>query len=270
MFERFDARRPDPVFERKRGLSLLLASLAYALAGAYGVLTSPEEEVAVELEPEVKDFAVEEEVEEEEIEEEEAPPPPPEPPPPQPRPKQKPKPQPKLVPDEVPDAPLPELDQVNPDKLFGTGEGGVGSGQRQPEKKPEKKPEKQVEKKPEKKPEKKIDPTKPVKRPEGATVPKPSDSNKPPDYPKELRNEGIEGEVVIKLHVHRDGKVKGGKILRVTATATGEAAQEKAKNLFKKAVIAAVRSWTYTPSKLKGEPISVWIIVNIPFKLKAG
>ena len=28
MFERFDARRPDPVFERKRGLSLLLASLA--------------------------------------------------------------------------------------------------------------------------------------------------------------------------------------------------------------------------------------------------
>jgi len=115
-----------------------------------------------------------------------------------------------------------------------------------------------------------IDPTKPVDRPEKATVPQADAGNKAPGYPSELREAGVEGEVVVKLHVHRDGTVKGAKILRSSNTATGAEQQAAADKAFKSAVIAAIKAWKYSPSKLDGEPISVWIIVNFPFKLTAG
>jgi outer membrane biosynthesis protein TonB len=70
--------------------------------------------------------------------------------------------------------------------------------------------------------------------------------------------------------VHRDGTVKGAKILRSSNTATGTDEQAAADKAFKSAVIAAIKAWKYTPSKLDGQPISVWIIVNFPFKLTAG
>jgi TonB family protein len=71
----------------------------------------------------------------------------------------------------------------------------------------------------------------------------PDKANKTPDYPSELRDEGIEGEVVLKLHVYRDGTVKGAKILRVTSTATGDEANET---------------------------ITIWLMQTIPFKLTGG
>ncbi len=271
MFRGFDPSRNEPMIPRQRGRATVLALVSYLLAGGYGVYsTQGEEEVEVGLEPEIKDFAVEEEPEPEpEIEEEDLPPPPPEAPPPKPR-QSKPKPKLVPIPDKLPEGPPPEADTAREDKAYGTGT-GTGTGQRTG--KPKAKPA-AAKPKPKPKPEAKkktvIDPEKPIKRPEGASVPKPNPANKPPSYPSALQNEGIEGEVVLKLHVHRDGKVRGAKILRVTTTATGEEAQAKAKLLLKKAAIAAIKIWTYTPSKLGKQTISVWIIVNMPFRLRAG
>ncbi len=271
MFRGFDPSSRQPVIPRQRGLATILAVASYLLAGGYGVWsTQGEDEVEVALEPEIKDFAVEEEPEPEpEIEEEDLPPPPPEAPPPKPRKKPKPKPRP-IVPDKLPDGPPPEADTAREDKSYGTG-AGTGTGQRTGKPKPKATPKPKQKPKPETKKKKTvIDPEKPIKRPEGASVPKPNPNNKAPTYPSALQSQGIEGEVVLKLHVHRDGKVRGAKILRVTTTATGEEAQKKAKLLLKKAAIAAIKTWTYTPSKLGKQTISVWIIVNMPFRLRAG
>ncbi len=271
MFHGFDPATRDQVLERRNKRSLLITGVAYlALFGSWLALDrSKEKTVEVLLEPEVKDFAVQEEPEPEPEEE----PPPPPPPDIAPKPKaDKPKPKPKPeLPRVIPEGPPPETDKPSEDKNFGTGQNpGAGQAKKPEVKKPEvKKPE---AKKPEppKPASEPIDPTKPVDRPEKASVPQPDAGNKPPAYPQELRDAGVEGEVVVKLHVHRDGTVKGAKILRSTNTATGEDEKTAADKAFKGAVIAAIKAWKYSPSKLDGEPISVWIIVNFPFKLTAG
>ncbi len=272
MFHGFDTATRDQVFERRNKRSLLLAGLSYFVLFASWIAMDHDKQATVDvvLEPEIKDFAVEEEPEPE-PEEEPPPPPPPEvaPKPQAEKPKPKPKPE---VPKAIPDAPLPEQERPAADKNFGTGqEGGTGTAKPKPEKKPEP-PKKVVEKKPDppKPAAEVIDPTKPIDRPEKASVPVADAGNKAPDYPKAQRDAGVEGEVVVKVHVHQDGTVKGAKILRSTSTATSEDDKAAAEKAFKSAVIAAIKTWKYTPSKLGGQTISVWIIVNFPFKLTAG
>lgn len=273
MFGGFDPARRDPVFERRRGASTLIALGIYLVAGGYGVYLHYQKDKVVDvlLEPEIKDFATEEAPEPEPEPEEEAPPPPPEP---QPKPKvERPKPKPKLIPDKLPDGPPPEQDKARDDKAYGSGQpGSGGSGSGKGDARPEKKPE--AEKKPEPpkpKPKvEKIDPTVPIDRPERSTPPKPDPGNAVPEYPKSLRDQGVEGQIVIKLHVANDGSVKGMKVLRKTNNATGDEAQEAASKLFLKAVVAAVKTWKYTPCKYQGQAISVWIPVTIPFTLKGG
>jgi protein TonB len=273
MFEGFDPATREQVFDRRNKRSFILALFGHVLViGAWAYRDRLREpEVTVQLEPEIKDFAVEDQPEPE-VEEEPPPPPPPDVPKPQPQAKPKPRPKPE-VPKVIPEGPPPEAAKPGADKAFGTGEntGGNGTGQAKPkvEKKPE--PPKPPPPKPvPPKAEEPIDPEKPVDRPEGASAPVPDPGNKSPDYPSELRDEGIEGEVTLKVHVHRDGTVKGAKILKVTSTATGEEAQTRAEKLLKAAVIAAIRTWKYTPSKYKGEPISIWLMQTIPFKLTGG
>ena len=106
-----------------------------------------------------------------------------------------------------------------------------------------------------------------IDRPEKATTPIADPTNPQPEYPKALRDKGITGVVVIKLHVNNDGTLKGAKILKVTNNAATEEEREEADTLFKKAVIAVVRNWKYTPAKLEGQAISVWHTVTIPFRL---
>lgn len=271
MFHGFDPATRDQVFERRNRRSLVITALSFTVLFGAWIYLGPgkEETVDVLLEPEIKDFAVEEQPEPEPEEE----PPPPPPPDVAPKPKtDKPKPKPKPeIPKVIPDGPPPEQDKPAGDKDFGTGQNaGNGNGKPKVDKKPEpaKKPE--VKPPPAKPAAEPIDPTKPVDRPEKASVPQADAGNKPPDYPKDLRDAGVEGEVVVKLHVHRDGTVKGAKILRSTNTATGDDEKTAADKAFKSAVIAAIKAWKYTPSKLDGQPISVWIIVNFPFKLTAG
>ena len=206
----FDPRLQELFLRRRRGSALGWGLLVLLAVGTTAWLAYPppkEDVVEVQLEPEIQDFAIEEE----------EPEPEPEPPPP-------------------PDTKVKVV--KNP--------------------------------KPKAKPKPKIDPTKPVDRPENATAPKPDPGNASPVYPKELRDKGITGKVVIKLHVHRDGTVRGAKILRKSNNATTAEDQERANKLFLSAVAKAVKSWKFTPAKLGGEPITVWHTVTIPFTLSAG
>jgi periplasmic protein TonB len=270
MFHGFDPATRDLVFERRNRRSLIVAGLAYlALFGSWVALDrSKEKTVEVLLEPEIKDFAVEEEPEPEP--EEEPPPPPPEvaPKPKADKPKPKPKPE---VPKVIPEGPPPEQEKPAEDKSFGTGQNpGAGTGKPKVEKKPEvKKPE---VKKPEppKPAAAPIDPTKPIDRPERSDPPKADPGNKLPEIPAAMRDAGVEGEVVMKIHVHMDGTVKGAKILRSTNTATGEEEKAAMDKAMKAAVIAMIKGWKFTPCKLDGQAISVWVTVTFPFKLNAG
>ena len=219
----------------------------------------------VELEPELDDFAVDEDEPE---------PPDAEPPPPprakvkvvaKPKPRAKPKPPKRKV--------VGGADESTNEKTIEVGAAGTqtanGTGASKPRAAKPKaaKPKPKPEAKPTPKAKPKIDPTKPIDRPENATAPKALPSNKLPVYPNALRDKGVTGSVLIKLHVHRDGSVRGAKVLRKKNNAASEEERTAADKLFLKAVIAAIKTWKYTPAKLNGQPITVWHKVTIPFSL---
>jgi protein TonB len=265
----FDGFRPgsSPGYFVNREVPAFLIALVLVIGPVvYAFVAEPEEEVVeVELAPEIQDFAVEEEPEEEEPEEE--------PPPPPPDAKvevvQKLKPKPKpMTPMQKPTEAAPETEQEKTWQVeAGAGKpGGTGFG---PIKKPPP-PKKETEakapekKKPERKP---IDPTKPIDRPEKATLPVPLPGNATPKHPETLRDKGITGKIVIKIHIHRDGTVRGAKILKKTSSATTEEEKQEAEKLFLAAVIKAVKTWKYKPATLEGTPISIWHTVTVPFTL---
>lgn len=271
----FDPRLEELFVRRKRGGALAWGLLVLLATGTVAWLAyppAPEPIVEVLLEPEIQDFAVEDEPEPEEE--------PPPPPPPdtkvevvsKPKPQPKPKPPEKKVTETVAESDTEKTVQVGPG---GGTPGGIGT---KPEAKPKnaepkpKAPEpKPASPKPKAKPAPKaeIDPTQPIDRPENATAPK-QKSGDAPAYPKELRDQGITGKVVIKLHVHRDGTVRGAKILRKSNNATTDEDKARADKLFVAAVVAAVKTWAFEPAKLDGQPITVWHQVTVPFTLTAG
>ena len=92
--------------------------------------------------------------------------------------------------------------------------------------------------------------------PEDADPPMPSDGNRVPAYPQEARAAGKMGTVVLKVVINADGSVAEVKVLR------GE-------EPFVSAAVEAVKTWKYTPAHYKGQAITVYRIIQIPFKLTA-
>ena len=92
--------------------------------------------------------------------------------------------------------------------------------------------------------------------PEEATPPVPSRSNTPPAYPQDARLAGTTGVVTLKVIILADGSVGDVQVMR------GE-------EPFASAAIAAVKKWKYEPARHEGQPITVYRIVQIPFKLTA-
>ena len=274
----FDGFRPELqgwFFERRIVPSTIaLGLLLSGAAGYIATLEEKEETIDVALgDPDLSDFAVEEdepEPEEEIIEEE-----PPPPPPPDAKVKRVKKMTPRPKPVTPTEVPTEAADETDKEKVYevpmdgGTSRTGMGTGTAKPKTTaPPKKPKaEKPAKKPKKAKKKPIDPTKPVDRPENATVPKPLPSNAQPAYPKKLRNDGITGRIVLKLHVHRDGSVRGAKVLAKKTSATTEEEKKAAAAAFLKAVIKVVKTWKFKPATLAGKPISVWHKVNIPFEL---
>jgi protein TonB len=92
--------------------------------------------------------------------------------------------------------------------------------------------------------------------PEDAVPPMPADSNTKPAYPQEARASGRQGMVVLKVVILADGRVADVNVMR------GE-------EPFVTAALSVVKGWRYTPALYKGQPITVYRIIQIPFKLTA-
>jgi protein TonB len=92
--------------------------------------------------------------------------------------------------------------------------------------------------------------------PEDAAPPMPASSNRVPPYPQEARAAGKTGTVVLKVVIRADGAVVDVQVMR------GE-------EPFVSAAVATVKSWKYEPARYKGQPITVYRIIQIPFKLTA-
>jgi protein TonB len=92
--------------------------------------------------------------------------------------------------------------------------------------------------------------------PEDAIAPMPAKTNAIPPYPQEARDAGRTGMVILKLIVLADGSVGNVQVLR------GE-------EPFVSAALSTVKQWKYEPARYKGQAITVYRIVQIPFKLTA-
>jgi len=92
--------------------------------------------------------------------------------------------------------------------------------------------------------------------PEDADPPTPAAENRVPSYPQEARAAGKMGMVVLKVVIRADGSVTQVEVLR------GE-------EPFVSAAVQAVKTWKYAPARYKGQPITIYRIIQIPFKLTA-
>ena len=79
-----------------------------------------------------------------------------------------------------------------------------------------------------------------------------------PSYPRAARSNGIEGIVVIRAIVRRDGRADEVEILRDLPMGLGAAARD------------AVSQWRFLPATYKGEPIDVYYSVTVRFTLRGS
>ncbi|TPV92773.1 MAG: TonB family protein [Myxococcales bacterium FL481] len=113
------------------------------------------------------------------------------------------------------------------------------------------------------------DPTKPVLVPHDAIPPKPHPRNRVPLYPAQLRRVNVSGNVRTRVHVGRDGRVRGVRFLGATVKgAPDDKFEAMAKKAFKSTVVDAIKTWSFEPATLRGQKIAVWIAVAFPFRLK--
>jgi protein TonB len=92
--------------------------------------------------------------------------------------------------------------------------------------------------------------------PEDAVAPTPLASNTVPPYPQEARASGKTGTVILKVVILADGRVADVQVMR------GE-------EPFVSAAVNTVKGWRYAPAQYKGQAITVYRIIQIPFKLTA-
>jgi periplasmic protein TonB len=84
--------------------------------------------------------------------------------------------------------------------------------------------------------------------------PKADGGNAQPVYPEVARKKGLQGVVILRFLVTRDGRVT-----RISVDGGDEP--------FVSAAIAVVKTWRYQPGKLAGRPRDAWHKVRVPFQL---
>lgn len=92
--------------------------------------------------------------------------------------------------------------------------------------------------------------------PEDASPPQALASNSKPVYPSKARAIGKQGMVILKVVILATGTVAKVEVMRGDEP-------------FASAAVEAVKGWKYKPAMHKGQPISVYRIIQIPFKLTA-
>jgi TonB family protein len=75
-----------------------------------------------------------------------------------------------------------------------------------------------------------------------------------PQYPETARAIRIQGTVVLECTIGTDGRVTDVRVVRGSPLLEG-------------AAVAAVQQWTYTPTKLNGQPVAVIMTVTVRFAL---
>ncbi|MCX6955351.1 MAG: energy transducer TonB [Verrucomicrobia bacterium] len=74
-----------------------------------------------------------------------------------------------------------------------------------------------------------------------------------PDYPDELRRDGISGVVMVKCTIDEQGNVTNPEI-------------EKSSNAaFEKPALAALKKWKFKPAKQDGAPVAIKVSIPIKF-----
>ncbi len=75
----------------------------------------------------------------------------------------------------------------------------------------------------------------------------------PPDYPNELRREGVSGIVTVKCTIDEQGNVQDPEV-------------EKSSNgAFEKPALSALKKWKFKPAKQDGNPVSTKVSIPIKF-----
>jgi periplasmic protein TonB len=92
--------------------------------------------------------------------------------------------------------------------------------------------------------------------PEDADPPVPARGNVKPTYPQQAIASKQTGMVVLKVLILADGSVTDVQVL-------------KGEEPFVSAAVEAVKRWKYEPARYKGQPITVFRVIHVPFKLTA-
>ncbi len=98
-------------------------------------------------------------------------------------------------------------------------------------------------------------PSQPIHLPEAAVPPQRLELGADPEYPEDARRSGREGLVVLKIVIDARGHVARLDVLRGDEP-------------FASAAVRAVRTWRYRPATLDGNPISIFRVVKVPFRLR--
>lgn len=76
------------------------------------------------------------------------------------------------------------------------------------------------------------------------------------EYPPEARRTIVEGDVVVKILISRDGRVEMAEVVRSSA------------KILEDAVLKAVKQWRFEPPTIRGRVTSLWMVIPFKFTLK--
>ena len=75
----------------------------------------------------------------------------------------------------------------------------------------------------------------------------------PPEYPTELRRDGVSGVVMVKCTIDEQGNVVDPEI------------EKSSNNAFEKPALAALKKWKFKPAKQDGTPVAIKVSIPIKF-----
>ena len=78
-----------------------------------------------------------------------------------------------------------------------------------------------------------------------------------PAYPAGAREERLEGLVVVRTVIDREGKIASTEVV------------ESAREDLDAAAVDAIKTWTFEPATLEGEPVPVYYHLTVRFRLDA-
>jgi len=77
----------------------------------------------------------------------------------------------------------------------------------------------------------------------------------PPEYPYQLKREGVTGVVTVAFDVDEKGNVQGAKVVKSSNTE------------FEKPALDAITKWKFKPARKDGVPITTRVSIPLQFKM---